>query len=390
MDFSKYPIYQAGNIEYKEESGVQNKAWLDRTELGSVLFKASSFDYNPEIQMDWVEKVAYELAKLMEIPATRYELADASIDEDFNPVRGSICCSFTLENARPKSGEELLSDLYPDYAEKYPASYNVEAVLDTLEREKVAPPSGFDLPPGIDSGAKTFVGYLMLDTVISNCDRHDQNFEIQVLPDGSQELAPTFDQGQSLGATLSNHQRQTFSTDDYLEYLGGSFYDGTNSILTPKAFEIAASRYPEAAAIWQERLAQIQPAQIDEIFERIPDDRITPVAAKFAKQLIIDGRERVLALDLSPQREIDKPQIVPTLLELEAARVKLKKQGSKEIEVVQQASNRLKKIFFEANPGKKTVPLNFSHPDVQVDATLVDRQGQKNVHRSKRSSDLSL
>ena len=198
--------------------------------------------------------------------------------------------SFKLENAKPKSGEKFLTDFYADYAQKYPSTYAIDRVLNALEQERVAVPSGFNLPTGIDNGAKVFVGYLMLDNLIGNCDRHDQNFEIQVLPDGTQELAPTFDQGQAMGATLSDKQRQTFSTNEYHEYLEGSFYDGVDNILTPKAFEIAAKCYPEAALIWQERLARITPEQIDEIFARIPRDRIGYTQSSFAKQVINDGR----------------------------------------------------------------------------------------------------
>jgi hypothetical protein len=308
MALKKFPIYKAGEIEFIEQSGVQDKVWLKHSKLGDVLFKASSIEESPEIQTDWTEKVAYELAKLLDLPATRYELAEAIIDEDYDPTRGSFSCSFKLENADPRSGEEFLSDFYPDYADKYPSSYSVDRVLDALEQKQVAAPSNYNLPPGINNGAQVFVGYLMLDNLIGNCDRHDQNFEIQVLLDGRQELAPTFDQGQAMGATLSDQQRESFSTQDYLEYLEGSFYRERDSILTPKAFEIAAARYPQAASIWQERLANITPEQIDELFDRIPCDRISPVAMQFAKQVINDGRKQILNLQISPQKTLNSKE----------------------------------------------------------------------------------
>ena len=300
MASDRYSIYQAGKIDFADLTGVQDKVWLQHSELGNVLFKASSIEESPQIQTDWTEKVAYELAKLLDLPATRYELAEAIIDEDYNPIRGSFSCDFKLDDSKPKSGEEFLNDFYPDYADKYPSTYAIDRVLNALEQEGVTIPSGFELPEGIDNGAKTFVGYLMLDSLISNCDRHDQNFEIQVLPDGTQELAPTFDQGQAMGATLSDRQRRIFRTEDFQEYLGGTFYDGQESILPSSTFETAASLQPEAAAIWQERLARIAPEQIVEIFDRIPGDRISPIAAKFAKQVIADGRQKVLALEIVP------------------------------------------------------------------------------------------
>ena len=318
MALKKFPIYEAGKIEFLEQSGVQDKVWLEHSKFGNVLFKASSIEESPEIQTDWTEKIAYELAKLLDLPATRYELAEATVDEEYDPIRGSFSFSFKLENAKPKSGEKFLSDFYPDYAGRYPSTYSVDRLLNALEQERVNVPSGFDLPIGINNGAKVFVGYLMLDNLIANCDRHDQNFEIQVLPDGTQELAPTFDQGQAMGATLSDKQRQTFSTTDYYEYLEGSFYDGVDNILTPRAFEIAAKRYPEAASIWQERLARITPAQINEIFDRIPHDRITLTAENFAKQVINDGRKQILSLRFSAERALNqKPKSLADLNEPE-------------------------------------------------------------------------
>ena len=112
MALKKFPMYEAGKIEFLEQSGVQDKAWLEHPELGDVLFKASSIEEAPEIQTDWTEKVAYELAKLLDLPATRYELAQATVDEDYDPIRGSFSISFKLENSEPRSGEEFLGDFY--------------------------------------------------------------------------------------------------------------------------------------------------------------------------------------------------------------------------------------------------------------------------------------
>ena len=301
MISDKFLIYGAGKIKFLELSGVQDKAWLDHPEFGKVLFKSSSMEGSSEIQTDWTEKVAYELAKLLNLPATRYELATATTSNNYKPIRGSFSFSFKLEDAEIRSGEEILNDFYPDYGNKYPSTYNVDRVLEALKQNQVGVPSGYALPSGINNGAQVFVGYLMLDSLISNCDRHDQNFEIQVLPNGMKELAPTFDQGQAMGATLSDKQRQSFSTQDYHEFLEGSFYQGNESVLTPKTFEIAAAYYPKAATIWQKRLANITPEQINNIFDRIPDHRITPIAMQFAKQVIRDGRKQILELSIEPR-----------------------------------------------------------------------------------------
>jgi hypothetical protein len=279
-----------------------------------------------------------------------------------------------------------LSDFYPDYADRYPSTYAVDRVLNALEQERVAVPSGFDLPAGIDNGAKTFVGYLMFDSVISNCEaqarrqvvRHDQNFEIQVLPDGTQELAPTFDQGQAMGATLSDKMRETFTTQDYQEYLEGSFYQESNSenILTSTAFEIAANRYPEAAAIWQERLARIAPERIDEIFDRIPEDRISPIAAKFAKQVIEDVRERVLSLDLSPAKTTAAPEefYQPNRGELLRWYGSTGAAGDLALQQIALDAGKRLAAEFKATGGEGEVPSrDYSSPNVVVSADLREK-----------------
>ena len=325
MASTKFPIYATGKIDYIEQDAAQEKAWLVHAQLGSCLFKESTIESTADIQTDWSEKIAYELAQMLYLPAAQYQLADALIDEDYDLVRGSISCDYTVPGAVNISAEKLMIQAYPNYNENQSQFYTVDRVLDAFQQNQVQAPSGYDLPPGIGDGAETFVGYLMFDAVIGNCDRHDQNFEIQVLSDGRKELAPTYDHGQALGASLMNADRLSKTTADYQNYLGGNFYvDGTD-ITSLEAFEIAASRYPQAAIIWQERLAQITPEQVNEIFNRLPVDRITPLARKFAEQVIRDGREQVLSLDLKAALT---PKIYqPTLGELSTAAEKFRASG---------------------------------------------------------------
>ena len=52
MALKKFPIYEAGKIEFLEQSGVQDKAWLEHPELGDVLFKASSIGFSDRFHSD--------------------------------------------------------------------------------------------------------------------------------------------------------------------------------------------------------------------------------------------------------------------------------------------------------------------------------------------------
>jgi hypothetical protein len=153
------------------------------------------------------------------------------------------------------------------------------------------------------------VGFLIFDAWISATDRHDKNWEIALSDDGY-HLCPTFDHGDSLGAKLSLEELNCFNFEQ--PKLSESCWwnnltiDGEVEgveISTAAAFAIAAKLYPEAAKIWQEKLAAITPEQIDEILTRIPEGRITQASANFAKGLIEYNRTKLLKLY---QLELDK------------------------------------------------------------------------------------
>ena len=147
--------------------------------------------------------------------------------------------------------------------------------------------------PTIDTGAKLFVGYMMLDCLVNNSDRHDHNWGIMAVEDNL-ELIPSFDHGLSLGSTDEDQDKPNLSLADYVNrYSQSCFQEGYNKLPTLTIFERCARLYPDAARIWQERLKQVNPMQINEIFNRIPDGRITPIAAKFAIELLVYNQKRI-------------------------------------------------------------------------------------------------
>jgi hypothetical protein len=67
----------------------------------------------------------------------------------------------------------------------------------------------FPLPaPAMVDGPFTaydqFCGYLILDALVANRDRHEQNWEILRSPGGQVPLAPSYDHGNSLGFNLED------------------------------------------------------------------------------------------------------------------------------------------------------------------------------------------
>ncbi|CBN58812.1 MULTISPECIES: hypothetical protein [Kamptonema] len=118
------------------------------------------------------------------------------------------------------------------------SEHTIDIVLRVISNESVNLPIGWIAPRGIQKAVEVFVGYLLLDAWIGNGDRHH----------------------------------------------------------TIDVFNRAARYYPEAASIWLNRLESISQANILNIFNRIPNTRISPIAANFAQRIIEFNQHRLLKL----------------------------------------------------------------------------------------------
>ena len=108
-------------------------------------------------------------------------------------------------------------------------------------------------------------------------------------------LVPSFDHGSSLGGNLSESTRATIAASGFAPNLMKSaFWNNTERVDPIQAFEIAVRLYPQI--VWQQRLKAITPTQINDIFARIPEGRITPAAAKFAIDLLESNRQTLASV----------------------------------------------------------------------------------------------
>jgi hypothetical protein len=162
--------YLADNIE---EDGVLRKDWYDHPELGKCLFKEScpSQAIITEARTDWTEKVVFELAKLLNLPIARYELADGYFSDFSTIVEGVISLNCIPSNVDEVfTGQKLLAQ-FVNYNADNPSQYTIENVLKALDLANVKPPSNWEQPiAGINTGAEIFVGYILLDTFVNNSD----------------------------------------------------------------------------------------------------------------------------------------------------------------------------------------------------------------------------
>ena len=231
------------------------KDWYLHPALGKCLFKeaAPTQAIVSDARTDWTEKVVNEIANLLGLPVAKYELATGYFGKSTKLVEGVVSINCVPANAQVFTGEEFLNQII-DCNLDDPQQYTIENVLKALDLADVKIPSNWQQPiPGIDTGAKLFVGYMMLDCLVNNSDRHDHNWEVMAV--GEQiELVSSFDHGLSLGSTDEDEDKPNLSLTDYVDrYIQSCFQSGYNKLPTLNIFERAARLYPDAAKIWQER-----------------------------------------------------------------------------------------------------------------------------------------
>jgi hypothetical protein len=307
-----FPIYQlTEQMKLDEQPPVQRKGflpkkWYQHPALGVCLFKAAISPRMPipNVRNDWSEKVVYEISKLLDLPAARYEFALAWDDTRQSFVEGSLSVNYLPTNAESIAGENFLVDVLPDYQADYPASYGVENVLRTLTEQEISCPQNWVGLSGIESAADLFVGYLALDALCSGADRHSSNWELMQV-EGRLELSPSFDHGASLGANLSEQTKLQIVENNFMpNSIKSAFWNRSGKINSLEAFNIASNINPQSALTWQQQLAKITPQQIQDIIDCIPEGRITPTSAKFARMLIWHNQERILSLNVGSSQQV--------------------------------------------------------------------------------------
>ncbi|HEX2094562.1 MAG TPA: hypothetical protein VHG28_19310 [Longimicrobiaceae bacterium] len=307
-DPSRYPIVVVPPeaAEQVEQMGSKSKFWYTDERRGLCLFKYT----RPGTGEDWAEKIAEELCALLDLPHAYYELAVCG------GACGVITESFLAAGERLVPGNELLVEADPAYpalargAKIRVTQHTLEAIADVLSDDRVRLPLGFSWPAGVESAWDVFVGYLLLDALIGNTDRHHENWAlIEQTGPGSAPvrwLAPTHDHGSSLGRNVPDARREyQLTTKDlndtpeaYASRAPSKLYlpGRSKALSTFEAFAEAARMSPHAAEAWIKRLAEVKMDRVDNFFWRVPEDRISRWAVQFAQRILHFNHSRLLGL----------------------------------------------------------------------------------------------
>ena len=263
-------------VRADETMGSKDKSWFllpDRQERW--LFKYARVNQNVCTGEDWAEKIAAEIAELLGVPHCLVELAE------FEGRRGSLSRRFP-ELLQPGveliHGNDLLAGLVLGYEREkrfHQSDHTLENILAAIagaipdEKERY-------------EAMTTLAGYVVLDALILNTDRHHENWAVlrETRPSGivRHRLAPSFDHASSLGRELlaeklEKWEKEKWRAGWYAKRAPGGIYlkedqeQGENPI---RLAEFALRWRPRRVAPWLEKLHGLNLAQLSDIVHRVP------------------------------------------------------------------------------------------------------------------------
>lgn len=302
-----YPLTQIDFVARDlEQLGTKEKFWFRAsTDESGVLWL---FKYSKGTTGEhWSEKCAAELCHLLEIPHAKYELAIT------NGRLGVISPNMIPHGYRMVMGNEVLHNSTSDYPQPLPPGekavrvkeHTVYRVLRCLDNEQISPPAGeYDL--GTLNAGDVFCGYLMLDVLISNQDRHHENWAIMLNNQtGERFLCPTYDHAASLGREMIEAEYLERLTTKDMNRQIPSFVRKARSelfklksekkaLLTIDAFLLAVERREAAKKHWLHKLAAVPDEAIEAIFHAVHPRCISDHARQFATAVVLENKKRLL------------------------------------------------------------------------------------------------
>lgn len=246
---------------------------------------------------DWAEKVAAEIAARLDIPAAEVELAV------FRGRPGCASRNFVRDTTHHlMHGNEVLAGHVPGYdrhKQQHQSDHTLENIVTAIQQM-------FPAEEDNRSILTRLAGYLVLDALIGNVDRHHENWgliwTVQVHPDDFREtakitkefdVAPSFDHASSLGRELRDEQRLSILRSDGIEkYVrrghGGVYRrlgdrQGANPL---ELVEVASRGFSSYFLPALSMLRQVPLSELTDPLDRVPDHRISVPACNFAEAML--------------------------------------------------------------------------------------------------------
>lgn len=267
--------------EPEEEMGSKRKFWY-REEGSDWLFKFP----RPNTGEHWAEKIAAEVANLLEIPHAPVELAR------FGDDRGSTSESFTPKGYELVHGNQLLrwaSSGYDPDKKFGQAQHTLASIFGVVDRL-------FTVAEAKTRRKRQIAEYLVLDALIGNTDRHHENWGILRRREGDQwrgGIAPSFDHASSLGRELRDERRRMLLAQNnvgtYVERGRGAVFWSSDERHAPSPVELVRRAVPVHGDLFRpalDKLGNMDPSGVKGLIDRIPERWISPSARYFAVAVV--------------------------------------------------------------------------------------------------------
>ena len=286
---SDYPILQVlpKDVIGDEAMGSKTKFWF-RRDTQQWLFKEAREGTGE----DWAEKAASELAHIFDVSAATVELAE------FEGRRGCASLSFL----HPEEGEALIhgNEILAGIVLGYDRAKKFHQSDHTLENIEKAICKLFPAEAVHKGVLANLAGYLVLDALIGNTDRHHENwallFQLKKVGDAADlklQVAPSFDHASSLGRELLDPKRlnllRSGAVGKYVRsgqgaiYLGTSDKHGANPL---RLVEFGARQFPEYFLPTIRQLKQRSISDLQQVLNPVPAARMSETSKDFTKAFL--------------------------------------------------------------------------------------------------------
>lgn len=300
VDAERYPVFDVTDwsVVRREQLGTKPKRWILDPDGNRWLMKFTTDNQRHDGTSyrkgdDWSERVANGVAGRLGVPAARTELALDRAAEA--PGYGIISKSVVAMREDGTLEEDLihgnqLVDVELVGPERI--GHTVEAIRQVLDG--VAAPSSID---NYFTAWDVFVGYLLLDAVVGNTDRHEENWAV-IDRAGVRRLAPTFDHASCLGFQLDDERRMRHLHTRDRNDMPEAWADRAKSKFEGRPHPVVAAMRAldltdeSARQRWVGRCEDVD--HVVEPIQMIPEHRMSPSARHFAERVIRRNCHRLL------------------------------------------------------------------------------------------------
>jgi len=289
-----------------EPLGTKEKFWFFHKSI-NTLFKVGRENTGE----DWVEVVVSEICSLLDIPHAQYSFAT------YEKSNGTVTPSFVPDGGRLIHGNELLVRAYKAIEVEYNQDtfyklreYNLKVIHAILKNEKISPVFDVLEYDEFETAFDMFIGYLVLDCLISNQDRHHENWGL-IVYDKIVFLAPTYDHASGLGSKEHDIKKEKRLTGDdprvtvkkFVERAKTPFYDKNKLLSTYESVELCAKLDKNMTLYWLSKIENLNLDTVIDIFAKIPTNLISDTSSKFAIEMVKENKNRLLEIKRKLENE---------------------------------------------------------------------------------------